>query len=134
MNIDELLRDVENFIGHVVEVRDSDNIKSYCRYDSAADFVCLSLFSSQQFNSSSSYFVQSCPLFVLTYQIHYFNLSTVIYIRDYHLFQVRRIFLMAPHHVMDKLHKPHRHGSCNSTIPLKPFDRSISVLASLILT
>jgi len=28
VNIDELLRDGQNFIGHVVKVRDSDNIKS----------------------------------------------------------------------------------------------------------
>jgi len=49
-----LLTNGENVIGHMVDVRDSDNIKSYCR--DAADFVCLSLHHNK-FNLSSSSFV-----------------------------------------------------------------------------
>ena len=42
VNIDELLRDNQNLIGHVVKVRDSGNIKSYYRGVSAADCACYS--------------------------------------------------------------------------------------------
>ena len=42
VNIDELLRDNHNLIGHVVKVSDSGNIKSCYRNVSAADYVCYS--------------------------------------------------------------------------------------------
>jgi len=56
VKIDELLRDGQNFVGHVVKVRDSGTIKSYCRDVSAADFVCLSLHHNK-FNTSLFSFV-----------------------------------------------------------------------------
>jgi len=125
VNIDDLLRDDENFIGHVVEVTDSDNIKFWCRaVYSSWHLVCLNL-CREKFNSAS------CPSVVDTYHISYkWNSFTTIYIRGYIIlsFQVLWKFLLAPRHVMDKLHKAHRLSSCSRAIPLKPFDKSISVL------
>ena len=45
-NIYELLRDNQNLIGHVVEVSDSGNVKSYYQDFSAADYICYSRSSS----------------------------------------------------------------------------------------
>jgi len=42
VNIDELLRDNQNLIGHVVKDEDSGNIKSYYQDVSAAQYVCYS--------------------------------------------------------------------------------------------
>ena len=79
VNIDDLLRDDENFIGHVVEVTDSDNIKFWCRaVYSSWHLVCLNL-CREKFNSAS------CPSVVDTYHISYkWNSFTTTYIRGYH--------------------------------------------------
>jgi len=53
-------------------------------------------------------------------------------------FQVRRMLLMAPRHVMDKQHEPHRSSSnscgSNKTMRVQPFLRQTSLRASFILT
>ena len=81
----------------------------------------------EKFNSSL------CPSVVFTYHK---LLAKFIYNNfrgGYLSFQVRRKFLLAPRHVLNKLHKAHRLSSCNRAIPLKAIDSRISVLASLTL-